>query len=231
MDRLVNFVRRLVRAEDGQDLLEYAMLVRPDRARRHRRGDTAGQHDQHGVLAGHCRFQHLTPSCPGRRGRPPGAAAAIDVRTGKIPNALTAGVAGSGARRSPPSGLTGHSVAAAAIGGVLGFVMMLPGHVLGGTGAGDVKLSPRSARCSARPACSWRCCMARSRAACSPSGTRCIAAASATTLSTDRAARRRAGETRRERSMEPPPQPVRLRTGHRDRRYRRGAPGEVRIRP
>ena len=26
MDRLVNFVRRLVRAEDGQDLLEYAML-------------------------------------------------------------------------------------------------------------------------------------------------------------------------------------------------------------
>ena len=31
-------------------------------------------------------------------------------------------------------------MAAAAIGGVLGFVMMLPGHVLGGTGAGDVKL-------------------------------------------------------------------------------------------
>jgi prepilin peptidase CpaA len=68
-----------------------------------------------------------------------GAAAAIDVRTGKIPNRLTAGVAGVGFALTA-AGLTGHSVAAAAIGGVLGFVMMLPGHVLGGTGAGDVKL-------------------------------------------------------------------------------------------
>ncbi len=67
------------------------------------------------------------------------AAAAIDVRTGKIPNRLTAGVAGMGLALTA-AGLTGHSVAAAAIGGVLGFVMMLPGHVLGGTGAGDVKL-------------------------------------------------------------------------------------------
>jgi len=68
-----------------------------------------------------------------------GIAAAIDVRTGKIPNRLTAGVAGFGLALTA-AGWTGHSVVAAALGGVLGFVMMLPGHVLGGTGAGDVKL-------------------------------------------------------------------------------------------
>ena len=68
-----------------------------------------------------------------------GAAAAIDVRTGRIPNRLTASVAGFGLALTA-AGLTGHSVAAAAIGGAIGFVMMLPGHVLGGTGAGDVKL-------------------------------------------------------------------------------------------
>jgi prepilin peptidase CpaA len=68
-----------------------------------------------------------------------GIAAAIDVRTGKIPNRLTASVGGLGLALTA-AGLTGHSMAAAAIGGILGFVMMLPGHVLGGTGAGDVKL-------------------------------------------------------------------------------------------
>jgi prepilin peptidase CpaA len=67
------------------------------------------------------------------------AAAAIDVRTGKIPNQLTASVAGFGLAIAS-AGLTGHSVAVAAIGGVLGFVMMLPAHLFGGTGAGDVKL-------------------------------------------------------------------------------------------
>jgi prepilin peptidase CpaA len=68
-----------------------------------------------------------------------GLAAAIDLRTGKIPNRLTAFVATAGIGLTA-LGLTGHSVATAAVGGVLGFVMMLPGHVFGGTGAGDVKL-------------------------------------------------------------------------------------------
>ena len=68
-----------------------------------------------------------------------GLAAAIDLRTGRIPNRLTACVAGTGIGLAA-FGLTGHSVAAAAVGAMLGFVMMLPGHVLGGTGAGDVKL-------------------------------------------------------------------------------------------
>ena len=46
--------------------------------------------------------------------------------------------------------MTGHSMAAAVLGAVLGFVMMLPGHVLGGTGAGDVKLVAALGTCSAR---------------------------------------------------------------------------------
>jgi prepilin peptidase CpaA len=67
------------------------------------------------------------------------AAAVIDLRTGRIPNPLTAGVAAAGLALAA-SGVTGHSPAAALLGGVLGFVLMTPGHLLGGTGAGDVKL-------------------------------------------------------------------------------------------
>ena len=68
-----------------------------------------------------------------------GAAAAIDVRTGRIPNLLTAAVAVAGFALAG-LGLSGHSVAGALTGAVLGFALMLPGHLLGGTGAGDVKL-------------------------------------------------------------------------------------------
>ena len=68
-----------------------------------------------------------------------GAAAAIDLRTGRIPNPLTAAVALGGLVLAS-QGLTGQTMAGAALGGALGFVLMLPGHLLGGTGAGDVKL-------------------------------------------------------------------------------------------
>jgi prepilin peptidase CpaA len=68
-----------------------------------------------------------------------GVAAAIDVRTGRIPNLLTAVVAVAGFALAG-LGLSGHSVAGALTGAVLGFVLMLPGHLVGGTGAGDVKL-------------------------------------------------------------------------------------------
>ena len=37
-------------------------------------------------------------------------------------------------------GVGGASIGAAALGFVVGFVLMLPGHLLGATGAGDVKL-------------------------------------------------------------------------------------------
>ncbi|HEX6210924.1 MAG TPA: prepilin peptidase [Methylomirabilota bacterium] len=68
-----------------------------------------------------------------------GAAAFIDVRTGRIPNPLTAAVALAGFGLAAV-GLTGLSLAGAVLGGVLGLLLLLPGHVWGGTGAGDVKL-------------------------------------------------------------------------------------------
>jgi prepilin peptidase CpaA len=68
-----------------------------------------------------------------------GAAAAIDLRTGRIPNPLTALVAITGFALAG-LGLSGHSMAGALVGALLGFALMLPGHILGGTGAGDVKL-------------------------------------------------------------------------------------------
>jgi len=68
-----------------------------------------------------------------------GTAAAIDLRTGRIPNPLTAFVAVAGFILAG-LGLSGHSMGGALVGALLGFALMLPGHVLGGTGAGDVKL-------------------------------------------------------------------------------------------
>jgi Flp pilus assembly protein protease CpaA len=68
-----------------------------------------------------------------------GSAAAIDLRTGKIPNPLTATVAAAGVGLAAV-GLTGHSVAGAVCGAIVGLLLMLPGHVFGGTGSGDVKL-------------------------------------------------------------------------------------------
>jgi prepilin peptidase CpaA len=68
-----------------------------------------------------------------------GAAAVIDLRTGRIPNPLTALIAATGLGLAA-FGLTGHSVTGALAGAAVGFALMLPGHLFGGTGAGDVKL-------------------------------------------------------------------------------------------
>jgi prepilin peptidase CpaA len=68
-----------------------------------------------------------------------GTAAAIDLRTGRIPNPLTATVAAAGFGFAV-FGLTGQSMAGALAGAVIGFGVMLPGYLFGGTGAGDVKL-------------------------------------------------------------------------------------------
>ena len=38
------------------------------------------------------------------------------------------------------TGISGISLASSLLGFFLGFLLMLPGHVLGATGAGDVKL-------------------------------------------------------------------------------------------
>lgn len=68
-----------------------------------------------------------------------GASALVDLRTGRIPNALTVSMAASGVTLAA-IGQSGISIAASAMGFVLGLTVMLPGHLLGTTGAGDVKL-------------------------------------------------------------------------------------------
>jgi prepilin peptidase CpaA len=68
-----------------------------------------------------------------------GTAAAIDIRTRRIPNVLSIGTAIAGLALAA-LGATGISVASSMTGLVLGLVLMLPGHVFGATGAGDVKL-------------------------------------------------------------------------------------------
>lgn len=68
-----------------------------------------------------------------------GAGAAIDFWTRRIPNWLTVGIATLGVALAA-SDLSPLSVPAALGGFVVGLILMLPGHVIGVTGAGDVKL-------------------------------------------------------------------------------------------
>jgi prepilin peptidase CpaA len=66
------------------------------------------------------------------------AAVVTDVRTRRIPNWLTGAIAGAGFGLAFGGGSVTPS--SAALGLALGLGLMLPGHVLGATGAGDVKL-------------------------------------------------------------------------------------------
>ena len=66
-------------------------------------------------------------------------ATVIDVKSRRIPNWVTAAMAGVGLALAI-TGTSGTSVAASFAGFVLGFLLMLPGYRLGATGAGDVKL-------------------------------------------------------------------------------------------
>ena len=68
-----------------------------------------------------------------------GTAAVIDIRTRRVPNAVTMSLAGAGLLLAA-AGLGRVGVMAALAGGLLGFALMLPGHFFGATGAGDVKL-------------------------------------------------------------------------------------------
>jgi prepilin peptidase CpaA len=68
-----------------------------------------------------------------------GAAAVIDLRTRRIPNILTATLAAVGIGLAA-AGFGRVGLGAALLGCLLGLAFMLPGHVFGATGAGDVKL-------------------------------------------------------------------------------------------
>ena len=68
-----------------------------------------------------------------------GIGAAIDLRTRRVPNPLTMGLATIGVVFAA-CGIGGLTLGASLAGLALGLVLMLPGHVIGATGAGDVKL-------------------------------------------------------------------------------------------
>jgi prepilin peptidase CpaA len=68
-----------------------------------------------------------------------GAAAIVDLRTGRIPNPLTIALAAAGITLAG-TGDSGISIGASFLGFAIGLALMLPGHALGATGAGDVKL-------------------------------------------------------------------------------------------
>ena len=67
------------------------------------------------------------------------ASAFVDLLSRRVPNALTFGIAALGIALAAMH-VSGLSVLSALAGLAIGFVLMLPGHVIGGTGAGDVKL-------------------------------------------------------------------------------------------
>jgi prepilin peptidase CpaA len=68
-----------------------------------------------------------------------GLTTAIDMRTRRIPNALTFGLAALGLALAVAH-ISGVSITAALAGLAVGLVLMMPGHVIGATGGGDVKL-------------------------------------------------------------------------------------------
>jgi len=68
-----------------------------------------------------------------------GVATVIDLRTRRVPNLLTLSIGLLGVALAG-SHATSVSVAGALAGFAVGLVLMLPGHVIGATGAGDVKL-------------------------------------------------------------------------------------------
>jgi len=67
------------------------------------------------------------------------AAAAIDVRTRRVPNGLTESLAAAGVAFAI-AGIGRLTIAGSLAWIAIGFGLMLPGHLFGGTGAGDVKL-------------------------------------------------------------------------------------------
>ena len=68
-----------------------------------------------------------------------GAAAAIDLRSRRIPNAVTVPLVLAGLGLSV-AGIGDVTLGSALVGVALGLLLMLPGYAIGATGAGDLKL-------------------------------------------------------------------------------------------
>ena len=138
MAQMITAIGRLVRRDDGQDLIEYGLLAALI-AIVAMAGVTVLGNTIYTVfwstLARPSDFIVLATLAAGA-----GVAAAIDLRTRRVPNPLTAAARGAG------RGVRGRRASAACrsarrcSGLVLGLALMLPGHLFGATGAGDVKL-------------------------------------------------------------------------------------------
>ena len=68
-----------------------------------------------------------------------GTGAAVDLVTRRIPNGVVAVTAAAGVLAAA-GGVSGISVGSSLLGLGVGILLMLPGHLFGATGAGDVKL-------------------------------------------------------------------------------------------
>jgi prepilin peptidase CpaA len=68
-----------------------------------------------------------------------GAGAFVDLRTRRVPNWMTLSITALGMTLAAAQ-LTDRTIAGALGGFALGLALMLPGHIIGATGAGDVKL-------------------------------------------------------------------------------------------
>lgn len=67
------------------------------------------------------------------------SSAVVDLYTRRIPNPLTLGITVAGLLLAA-TGIGSLSMPQALVGFFVGLVLMMPGHVIGATGAGDVKL-------------------------------------------------------------------------------------------
>jgi prepilin peptidase CpaA len=65
--------------------------------------------------------------------------AIVDLQTRRVPNPLTLGIGALGVALAATR-MTGVGISGALGGFAVGLLLMLPGHVIGATGAGDVKL-------------------------------------------------------------------------------------------
>jgi prepilin peptidase CpaA len=68
-----------------------------------------------------------------------GISAYVDIRTRRVPNSLTLGIAIAGVVLAATR-LSGLTISASLLGFAVGLVFMLPGYAIGATGGGDVKL-------------------------------------------------------------------------------------------
>jgi prepilin peptidase CpaA len=68
-----------------------------------------------------------------------GGGAVVDSARRRIPNAISLGTAVAGVTLAA-TGISGVTIASALFGFFIGFILMMPGHIFGATGAGDVKL-------------------------------------------------------------------------------------------